>query len=207
MWDILWVKYRSDSEEDYLSGEKMEKSEKCFSRKNEIVGRLLNMIREMMQKVDHQVHGNFKFQIWYTNRWTTHHDDDDFAGNAIMKFFFKYMMTNSYFFHVWNLNITVRYWKLLYFQNIYDLHLRIMTLSSSQMKILPNKFSFVLLLCNTLRYAEVSQVTSNFRLDEVYVAVRHVTLSWVRLGLTRLRHVLSSQVYATSSQFGTLSLC
>ena len=57
------MKYRSDIEEDYLSGEKMEKSEKCFSRKNEIVGRLLNMIREMMQEVDHQEHCNFIVQI------------------------------------------------------------------------------------------------------------------------------------------------
>ena len=57
------MKCRSDTEEDYLSGEKVEKSEKCFSSKNEIVGRLLNMIREMMQKVDHQVHGNFIFQM------------------------------------------------------------------------------------------------------------------------------------------------
>ena len=85
-------------------------------------------------------------------------------------------------------------------KNMYVLHLRIMTLSSSQMKILPNEFSFVLLLCNTLRYAEVSKVTSKFLLDEVYVAVRHVTLSWVRFGLVRLRHVKSGQVYATSSQ-------
>ena len=53
------MKYRIDTEEDYLSGEKMEMSEKCFSRKNDIVGRLLNMIREMMQEVDHHEHGNF----------------------------------------------------------------------------------------------------------------------------------------------------
>ena len=73
------MEYRSDIEEDYLSGEIMEKSEKCFSRKNEIVGRLLNMIREMMQEVDHHEHGKFTFQTRYTNRRTTHHDDDDFA--------------------------------------------------------------------------------------------------------------------------------
>ena len=58
------------------------------------------------------------------------------------------------------------------------------------------QFCAVTLQYITLRWSESGYV--QFRLDEKYVAVRHVTLSWVRLGSDRLRHVQSSQVMKSS---------
>ena len=44
----------------------------------------------------------------------------------------------------------------------------------------------------------MSPVTSEFHLDETYVAVRNVTLSWVRLGWVTSRLVKSSLRYFKS---------